>query len=116
MAASQDALSDCEGGNVYASLHTGTTAWYILAADSIDPLSGVPISEQLQTRRPAGTPYPAIILTQQFPECLCPGPASGVDADWHPLARPCREARYSCVSRTAVAPSPTAEATRLIER
>ena len=55
MAASQDALSDCEGGNVYASLHTGTTAWYILAADSIDPLSGVPISEQL---RPGARPVP----------------------------------------------------------
>ena len=55
MAASYDALSDCEGGNVYASLHTGTTAWYILAADSIDPLSGVPISEQL---RPRARPIP----------------------------------------------------------
>ena len=46
MAASYDALSDCEGNNVYASLHTGTTAWYILAARRIDPLSGVPISAQ----------------------------------------------------------------------
>ena len=43
MAASYDALSDCEGGDVYASLHTGTTAWYILAARHIDPLSGTPI-------------------------------------------------------------------------
>ena len=56
MAASQDALSDCEGGDVYASLHTGTTAWYILAAGRIDPLSGVPISAQPQARRPANTP------------------------------------------------------------
>jgi len=24
---------------VYASLHTGTTAWYILAADGVNPLS-----------------------------------------------------------------------------
>ena len=55
MAASYDALSDCEGGNVYASLHTGTTAWYILAANRIDPLSGVPISAQPQARRPANT-------------------------------------------------------------
>ena len=46
MAASYDALSDCEGDDVYASLHTGTTAWYILAARRIDPLSGVPISAQ----------------------------------------------------------------------
>jgi hypothetical protein len=46
MAASYDALSDCEGGDVYASLHTGTTAWYILAARRIDPLSSVPISAQ----------------------------------------------------------------------
>jgi hypothetical protein len=56
MAASYDALSDCEGGNVYASLHTGTTAWYILAADRIDPLSGVPISAQPHARRPANAP------------------------------------------------------------
>ena len=61
MAASYDALSDCQGGNVYASLHIGTTAWYILAAGRIDPLSGVPISAQPhvrrpQARRPANTP------------------------------------------------------------
>ena len=37
MAASYDALSDCEGGDVYASLHTGTTAWYILAAEPHRP-------------------------------------------------------------------------------
>jgi hypothetical protein len=47
MAASYDALSDCEGNNVYASLHTGTTAWYILAALRINPLSATtPISAQ----------------------------------------------------------------------
>jgi hypothetical protein len=49
MAGSYDALSDCQGGNVYASLHTGTTAWYILAASRIDPLSGVPIPAQPHT-------------------------------------------------------------------
>ncbi len=49
MAASRDALSDCQGGDLYASLHTGTTAWYILAALGIDPLSGTPIA-----RQPAG--------------------------------------------------------------
>ena len=46
MAASTNALSDCEGNDAYALLHTGTTAWYILAANRIDPLSGVPISAQ----------------------------------------------------------------------
>ena len=46
MASSQDALADCGGGYVYASLHTGTTAWYILAGKGIDPLSGTPISAQ----------------------------------------------------------------------
>jgi hypothetical protein len=39
MAASRDGLSDCGGGLYYASLHTGTTAWYILAARRVDPLS-----------------------------------------------------------------------------
>jgi hypothetical protein len=37
MASSQDALADCRGGYVYASLHTGATAWYILAYKGIDP-------------------------------------------------------------------------------
>lgn len=39
MAASRDMLPDCQGGYLYASLHTGTTAWYILAARDINPLS-----------------------------------------------------------------------------
>lgn len=37
IAASKDGLSDCAGGSYYASLHTGTTAWYILAAKKVDP-------------------------------------------------------------------------------
>ena len=50
MAASRDRLSDCQGGDLYASLHTGTTAWYILAADGIDPLSGTPVARQAAGR------------------------------------------------------------------
>jgi hypothetical protein len=47
MAASKDGLTDCEGDSVYASPHTGTTAWYILAARRINPLStATPISAQ----------------------------------------------------------------------
>jgi hypothetical protein len=46
MASSQDALADCRGGYVYASLHTGVTAWYIRAYKGIDPLPGTPISTQ----------------------------------------------------------------------
>jgi hypothetical protein len=37
MAASRNGLSDCGGGLLYASLHTGTTAWYLLAAARVDP-------------------------------------------------------------------------------
>jgi hypothetical protein len=37
IAASRDGLSDCAGGSYYASLHTGTTAWYILAVKRVDP-------------------------------------------------------------------------------
>jgi hypothetical protein len=37
IAASKDGLTDCAGGSYYASLHTGTTAWYILAAMKVDP-------------------------------------------------------------------------------
>ena len=50
MAASHDTLSDCQGGYLYASLHTGTTAWYILAADGLDPLSGTPVARQAARR------------------------------------------------------------------
>ena len=46
MAASHDMLSDCLGGDLYASLHTGATAWYVLAAEDVDPLSGTPIPAQ----------------------------------------------------------------------
>jgi hypothetical protein len=39
MAASKNRLSDCDGDEYYASLHTGATAWYILAALGVNPLS-----------------------------------------------------------------------------
>ena len=39
IAASRNGLSDCGGGSYYASLHTGATAWYILAVAKIDPFS-----------------------------------------------------------------------------
>ena len=37
IAASKDKLSDCDSGYYYASLHTGATAWYIMAAGKINP-------------------------------------------------------------------------------
>jgi hypothetical protein len=39
IAASRNGLSDCDGGTSSASLHTGTTAWYILAAKKVDPFA-----------------------------------------------------------------------------
>lgn len=42
IAASRNGLSDCGGGTFYASLHTGTTAWYILAAERINPFAVIP--------------------------------------------------------------------------
>ena len=42
IAASRDGLSDCGGGSYYASLHTGATAWYILAVRRVDPFSMIP--------------------------------------------------------------------------
>jgi hypothetical protein len=42
IAASRDGLSDCAGSSYYASLHTGTTAWYILAAKKVDPFVPIP--------------------------------------------------------------------------
>jgi hypothetical protein len=37
IAASKDGLSDCDGDQYYASLHTGATAWYLLALRAADP-------------------------------------------------------------------------------
>jgi hypothetical protein len=42
IAASRNGLTDCGGGSYYTSLHTGTTAWYILAADKINPFVLIP--------------------------------------------------------------------------
>jgi hypothetical protein len=39
IAASKNGLSDCDGDSYDASLHTGATAWYILAAQQVNPLS-----------------------------------------------------------------------------
>jgi hypothetical protein len=45
--ASKDGLTDCAGDSANASLHTGTTAWYILAASGVNPLStSIPVSAQ----------------------------------------------------------------------
>jgi hypothetical protein len=41
IAASKDGLSTCEGEFYYASLHTGATAWYLLAAQRVDPLLAI---------------------------------------------------------------------------
>ncbi len=37
IAASKDALSDCDGDYYYSSLHTGATSWYILASQQVNP-------------------------------------------------------------------------------
>jgi hypothetical protein len=42
--ASRNGLGDCGGGTYYASLHTGTTAWYILAAKKTDPFTLIVVS------------------------------------------------------------------------
>jgi hypothetical protein len=39
IAASRSGLPDCGGGTLSAALHTGTTAWYILAAKKVDPFA-----------------------------------------------------------------------------
>ena len=39
IAASRNGLGDCGGGSYYTSLHTGTTAWYILAARKVNPFA-----------------------------------------------------------------------------
>jgi hypothetical protein len=37
IAASKDGLRTCEGERYFASLHTGATAWYLLALAGADP-------------------------------------------------------------------------------
>jgi len=39
IAASKNYLSDCEGEDYFASLHTGATAWYVLAAQGVNPFA-----------------------------------------------------------------------------
>ena len=41
IAASKNGLSDCEGESYFASLHTGATAWYVLAAQHVDPFLAI---------------------------------------------------------------------------
>jgi hypothetical protein len=41
IAASRDGLGDCEGEAYFASLHTGATAWYLLAAAGVDPFEAL---------------------------------------------------------------------------
>ena len=42
IAASRDGVPDCEGEAYFASLHTGATAWYLLAAQGVDPFEALP--------------------------------------------------------------------------
>ncbi len=42
IAASRDGVGDCEGEAYFASLHTGATAWYLLAAQGVDPFDALP--------------------------------------------------------------------------
>jgi hypothetical protein len=41
-AVSRSGLRDCDGGTHAAALHTGTTAWYLLAARKVNPLAVSP--------------------------------------------------------------------------
>ena len=52
-AASRNGLRDCDGGTYSDSLHTGTTAWYILAARKVDPFA------VMSPARPAASGTPA---------------------------------------------------------
>jgi hypothetical protein len=42
VAASRDALSDCDSGDHYAAPHIGATAWYLLAGTAADPFFLLP--------------------------------------------------------------------------
>ncbi len=53
IAASRNGLTDCGGGTYYTSLHTGTTAWYILAAAKINPFALITAPDRALTPSPA---------------------------------------------------------------
>lgn len=42
VAASKNGLRDCDGDKYFASLHVGATAWYIMAARSVNPFVLLP--------------------------------------------------------------------------
>ncbi|MFD7055906.1 hypothetical protein ACFWBS_43285 [Streptomyces mirabilis] len=42
VAASHDGLSDCDGDHYYAALHTGATAWYLMATRAANPFELLP--------------------------------------------------------------------------
>jgi hypothetical protein len=42
IAASKNRLSDCDGDHYFASLHSGATAWYLLALQATDPFHVIP--------------------------------------------------------------------------
>jgi hypothetical protein len=51
IAASRNGLGDCGGGTFYTSLHTGTTAWYILAARKVNPFALIARNQGLRRDR-----------------------------------------------------------------
>jgi hypothetical protein len=51
IAASRNGLGDCGGGTFYTSLHTGTTAWYILAARKVNPFALIARNQGLRRYR-----------------------------------------------------------------
>ena len=95
MAASQDGLTDCEGDSVYASLHTGTTAWYILAARGHQPavrdhsrLRAVAVGvKRAGALTVAAAASIVLVLVLVFLARQHPGPADGTACGWPGPAR-----------------------------
>jgi len=52
IAASKNKLSTCEGEFYYASLHTGATAWFLLAAQRVDPYLPISVHDAAAGRLP----------------------------------------------------------------
>lgn len=90
---------------------TAAAHWHGIPIDTAAIWDG-PFYDRTEGLRPAGR--------RQIIDNPCPPAAAGVIGSAHDPAGTGRAsaglvARYSCTSRTAVAPSPTAEATRLMD-
>lgn len=83
VAASRDGLSDCDSDHYYASLHTGATSWYLMAAAAANPFypltTSAPVDDfALSTSPVSGTVAPGGTLTATVNTTVAAGSAQSL--------------------------------------